>query len=152
MALWLLLSSHFDPLMISFGVASVIFTLMICKRLKLVDHESLPIHMIGGLLKFWVKLGVKILVANLDVTLRILGIKPVSTQLIKIPLPQTDDLSNAIYANAITLTPGSASLHIEDGYLYVHTISTEGAQELLEGDMAKIMPTNKYSNSNLEQS
>jgi multicomponent Na+:H+ antiporter subunit E len=51
-----------------------------------------------------------------------------------------------MYANAITLTPGSASLHIEDGYLFVHTISKEGAEELIAGDMIKIIPHNKYSN------
>lgn len=146
MALWLLLSTHFEPLMIGFGVGSVLFTLIMAKRMNLVDHESIPIHMVASLIKFWLILGLKILVSNVDVTLRILGIRPINPQLIKIPLPKSDDLSNAMYANAITLTPGSASLHIEDGYLYVHTISKEGAEELIAGDMIQIIPHNKYSN------
>jgi multicomponent Na+:H+ antiporter subunit E len=146
MALWLLLSTHFEPLMISFGVGSVIFTLVMAKRMNLVDRDSIPIHMVANLIKFWLQLGLKILVSNVDVTLRILGLKPINPQLIKIPLPKSDDLSIAMYANAITLTPGSASLHIEDGYLYVHTISKEGAEELISGDMLQIIPHNKYSN------
>lgn len=148
MALWLLLSTHFEPLMISFGVGSVLFTLIMAKRMKLVDRESMPVHMVTSLIKFWLKLAVKILVSNVDVTLRILGIKPINPQLIKIPLPKSDDLSIAMYANAITLTPGSASLHLEDGYLYVHTISKEGAEELIAGDMIKIIPEDKYSTLN----
>jgi multicomponent Na+:H+ antiporter subunit E len=146
MALWLLLSTHFEPLMISFGVGSVIFTLVMAKRMNLADRDSIPIHMVANLIKFWLQLGLKILVSNVDVTLRILGLKPINPQLIKIPLPKSDDLSIAMYANAITLTPGSASLHIEDGYLYVHTISKEGAEELISGDMLQIIPHNKYSN------
>jgi multicomponent Na+:H+ antiporter subunit E len=131
--------------MLGFGVASVLFTLIMAKRMNLVDHESVPIHMVASLVKFWLKLGVKILISNIDVTLRILGVKPINPQLIKIPLPKSDDLSTAMYANAITLTPGSASLHMEDGYLYVHTISREGAEQLLAGDMIEIIPHNKYS-------
>lgn len=141
MALWLLLSGHYEPLMICFGVVSVLFSLYIAKRMGTIDKDSIPIHLLAKLAKFWVVLAGKIFTANVDVTLRILGIRPVEPQLIKLKLNQCSDLTKVVYANAITLTPGSASLHIEDGYLYVHTISKEGAQELLDGDMAKLIPT-----------
>ncbi len=141
MALWLLLSGHYDPLLISMGVVSVLFSLFMARRMEAIDKESHPIHLSAKLIKFWIVLAGKIFSANIDVTLRILGIRPVEPQLIKLKLNQCSDLTKVIYANAITLTPGSASLHIEDGYLYVHTISKEGAQELLNGDMAKIIPT-----------
>ncbi len=141
MALWLLLSGHYDPLLISMGVLSVLFSLFTARRMEAIDKESHPIHLSAKLIKFWIVLAGKIFSANIDVTLRILGIRPVEPQLIKLKLNQCSDLTKVIYANAITLTPGSASLHIEDGYLYVHTISKEGAQELLNGDMAKIIPT-----------
>ncbi len=141
MALWLLLSGHYDPLLISMGVLSVLFSLFMARRMEAIDKESHPIHLSAKLIKFWIVLAGKIFSANIDVTLRILGIRPVEPQLIKLKLNQCSDLTKVIYANAITLTPGSASLHIEDGYLYVHTISKEGAQELLNGDMAKIIPT-----------
>lgn len=141
MALWLLLSGHYDPLLISFGVVSVLFSLYIAKRMDIIDKDSIPIHLTAKLVKFWVVLAGKIFTANIDVTLRIVGIRPVEPQLIKLKLNQCSDLTKVVYANAITLTPGSASLHIEDGYLYVHTISKEGAKELLDGDMAKLIPT-----------
>ena len=139
-ALWLLLSNHFNPLMISFGVVSVFLTLWVAKRLDVIDEESHPIHLTTRLFKYWFILAWKILQANLDVALRILGFKPVSPQLIRIPFNQADDLSKVIYANSITLTPGSASIHIENGDLIVHTISEEGARELFDGELARIVP------------
>ena len=129
-----------QPLLISFGVFSVLFSLYIARRMDVVDHESHPIHLTAKLLKFWLILGKKIFQANIDVTLRILGFKPVEPQLIRLKMNQSSDLSKAMYANSITLTPGSASIHIEDGELFVHTISRQGAQDLLEGDIADIIP------------
>lgn len=140
MVLWLLLSGHYDFLLISMGVASVVFTMYMSHRMKIIDSEGHPVHISGRLIKFWFILAVKIFASNIDVAMRILGIKPINPQLIKLKLDQDSDLSKVIYANAITLTPGSASLHIEDGYLFVHTISREGAEELLNGDMAKLIP------------
>ncbi len=139
-ALWLLLSGHYDILLISMGVASVLFTIYMSHRMKIIDDEGHPIHLKGQFFKFWFILSGKIFTSNIDVALRILGVKPIQPQLIKLKLDQDSDLSKVIYANAITLTPGSASLHIEDGYLFVHTISREGAEELLNGDMAKLIP------------
>lgn len=139
-ALWLLLSSHFEPLMVSFGVISVLFTLYMARRMDVVDQESHPVHLTFRLFKFWFILGHKIFVANIDVTLRVLGLRPVNPQLIRLKLDQDSDLGKVIYANSITLTPGSASIHIENDELFVHTISREGAEELLRGDMAKLIP------------
>lgn len=140
LALWLLMSGHYNFLLISMGVVSVAFTMYMSRRMNIIDSEGHPIHLSGKLFKFWFVLAGKVFASNIDVALRILGIKPVEPQLIKLKLDQDSDLSKVIYANAITLTPGSASLHIEDGYLFVHTISREGAEELLNGDMAKLIP------------
>lgn len=144
-ALWVLLSGHLEPLLLGFGVLSVIFSLYIARRMDVVDHESHPIHLTFKLLKFWLVLGKKIFQANIDVTLRILGFKAVEPQLIKLKMDQTTDLGKAMYANSITLTPGSASIHMEEGELYVHTISRQGAQDLFDGDIADIIPHDKTS-------
>lgn len=138
--LWVLLSGHFAPLLLGFGVISVIFSLYIAHRMDVVDRESHPIHLTFKLLKFSMILIKRIFVSNIDVALRIIGIKAVSPQFIKVKLNQSSDLTKAMYANAITLTPGSASIHIEGDELYVHTISKEGAQDLLDGGMADIIP------------
>lgn len=139
-ALWLLLSGYYTPLLMSFGLVSVGLTLWLASRLKVIDEESHPIHIAGPLLRFWLQLSHRIFVANLDVIARILGVKPISPALIKLPFRHTEDLSKVIYANSITLTPGSASVFIENDVLYVHSISVEGAESLRQGDMAHIIP------------
>ena len=140
-ALWFLLSGHTEPLMLGFGVVSVIFSIYIAHRFELLDKDSHPIHLSGKLFVFWFKLGYKIIVANIDVALTILGIRKPSPQLVKIPNHKGGDLAKVIYANAITLTPGSASVHLENGDLLVHTLNKEGAQELFTGEMAGLIPS-----------
>lgn len=139
-ALWLLLSGHYTPLMMGFGVVSVLFTLYLTRRLNLIDDESHPIHLTFKLFYYWARLFKRIVIANIDVALIIVGVRKPSPQLIRIPMEQKDDLGKVIYANSITLTPGSASIHMENGDLLVHTLSSEGAADLFEGDMARIQP------------
>ena len=123
-----------------FRVVSVLVVLYISHRLNVIDHESHPIHASWSLFRYLLVLFGKIISANVDVTLRVLGIRPTQPQLIEIPLEQHNDLSKVIYANSITLTPGSASVHMEEKTLVVHTISREGAEELLDGEMARLVP------------
>ncbi|MCW8109528.1 Na+/H+ antiporter subunit E [Alteromonas ponticola] len=140
MIVWLLLSGHYNPLMIGFGVISVALTLWLSFRMNIIDAESHPIHLSGNLVKYWFALAYKIFQANVDVVLRIVGVRPIEPQLIRIPFPEQDDLSKVIYANSVTLTPGSASIEIYPDSVLVHTLSKEGAQALIEGDIANIFP------------
>ncbi|MEQ3652244.1 MAG: Na+/H+ antiporter subunit E, partial [Glaciecola sp.] len=72
--------------------------------------------------------------------LRVLGIRPVQSTFITIDMPYDNDVAKVVYANAITLTPGSASIALSDHTLLVHTISEQGAQDLADGDILNIMP------------
>ncbi len=140
LGLWLLLSTHFEPLMIAFGVVSVIVSLFVSKRLGVIDKTGYPFLFILKILKYNLWLMYQICLSNIDVSMRILGFKPIQSRLIRIPFTYTDDLSKVIYANSITLTPGSASILIEDNELIVHTVSDESAEDLFSGEMANLIP------------
>lgn len=140
LGLWLLLSNHFEPLMITFGVVSVILSLFISKRLGVIDKAGYPFLFILRVIQYNAWLMYQICLSNIDVSLRILGFRPIKSRLIRIPFKYTDDLSKVIYANSITLTPGSASIFIENNQLIVHTISDESAEDLFSGDMANRIP------------
>jgi multicomponent Na+:H+ antiporter subunit E len=45
------------------------------------------------------------------------------------------DLPLTTFANSITLTPGTITLLIQEGYFYVHSISQKVADDLLTGEM-----------------
>jgi multicomponent Na+:H+ antiporter subunit E len=139
--LWLGLSGHMTPLLISLGLASVFLTIYLAHRMQVIDHESHPTHMTKSLLAFWLYLIREITIANIDVVKRILNPgKSISPQLVKLPLPQKTDLGKVIYANAITLTPGTVSIELSKTRITVHAIANETAKDLATGKMAARVP------------
>ena len=138
--LWLLLSTYFQPLLLGFGVFSVLLTIWIVHRMDVIDHESRPLHLTRLLPKFWVLLFWEIIKSNIDVVLQVLGVRPISPTLSSIALPQKTDLGRVIYANAITLTPGTVSIELNPEQVLVHTLSTDAADELRRGYLASIVP------------
>ncbi len=140
LGLWLLLSSHFEPLLVGLGVASTVVTVYLAARMDLIDHESHPLHLTFSLLQFWGYLGWQIVLANIDVAARVLGLKPISPTLVTLALPLKTDLGRVIYANAITLTPGTASLEVTTDSVVVHALSRDAARDLQTGQMARLVP------------
>jgi multicomponent Na+:H+ antiporter subunit E len=146
---WLLLSGMYEPLMLTFGAISVLISLWLTKRMLRIDQEQYTFFVTASLLTFLAKLSYKIVLSNIDVTLRVLGIKPVESTFITIKVPFEDDVAKVLYANAITLTPGSASIALSENTLLVHTISEQGAEDLAKGDILDIMPK-QYEIKNVE--
>lgn len=146
---WLLLSGMFEPLMLGFGTASVIFAMWITGRMLRIDQERYTFFVTLSFISFLFKLSIKVIQSNIDVSLRILGFRPVESTFITIPMPFNSDVAKVLYANAITLTPGSSSIALSEDSLLVHTISNQGATDLANNDMLKIMPK-QYSVSEVE--
>jgi len=141
--LWLLLSGHFNTLLIALGVASSLVTVVLALRMEVIDHESHPLHLSRQLPRFWVFLSREIVLANLDVVRRILTPgKSFSPQLRRLPLPQRTELGQVIYANAITLTPGTVTVQLNTDSIRIHALSREAAEDLQTGRMAKAIPDN----------
>jgi len=138
---WLLLSGHFDPLMLGFGLASVLLTLFLVKRMNIIDDESYPLHLLSKLPAFFVFLFREIVKANIDVIKRILTPgQSISPQLLEIPLPLKTDLARVMYANSITLTPGTVSVDLTRERVLVHALSKAAADDLSSGEMHKAIP------------
>ena len=136
---WLLLSGHFEPLLLGLGLASVVLTVFLAKRMNVIDHESYPFRLYPRLPAFLVYLFREIINANIDVIKRILtlGAPPISPQLIKIPHMQNTDLGRVIYANSITLTPGTVSVELTNDNVTIHALTKQAADDLSDGRMAK---------------
>ena len=144
--LWLGLSGHVEPLMLAIGVASVFLVLFITLRMEAVDHTRYPIHFTSSLFRFWRYLVREIILSNIDVIRRILTPgKSISPQMITLPLPQKSDLAKVMYANAITLTPGTVSVQLDRDTIMVHALSKEAADALETGEMASRVPDDESS-------
>ena len=85
---------------------------------------------------YWFWLVVQVLKSNIDVCKRILNPKlPINPQLIMVKASQVSNLAKVIYANSITLTPGTISIDLDGSNIEVHSLSNKGANGLKAGDM-----------------
>jgi multicomponent Na+:H+ antiporter subunit E len=136
LAVWLGWSGHYVPLLIGLGLLSILGVLAIGHRMRVIDHESAPIEMAARVLAYIPWLLWQILLANIHVGLRILNPRlPISPRIVRAVPSQRGDMGRVIYANSITLTPGTVSLNVEPDCIMVHALTAEAAEELLEGDM-----------------
>lgn len=121
---WVLLSGHYTPFLLSLGVLSSALVVFIAMRMDVVDHEGIPLHL-GG--RFWIYLPwllKEIFRANVNVARIILTPKlPISPIVVKYRSSQQTDIGRALYANSITLTPGTITTGVEGPMLEVHSLT-----------------------------
>ena len=136
---WLLWSGRYTierTLVLVLGIVSCLAVVAIVRRMGIVDSEGHPIHLAGRAILYVPWLLLAILRSNVDVALRILNPRlPVSPTLIRARATQKTALGKVIYANSITLTPGTVSVDVENDLVLVHALSRESAGELAEGEM-----------------
>ena len=121
---WVLLSGHYTPLLLSLGVLSSALVVFLAMRMDVVDHEGLPLHL-GG--RFWIYLPwlmKEIFRANVNVARIILTPSlPIDPILVKYGSSQETDLGRTLYANSITLTPGTITTGVEGHILEIHSLT-----------------------------
>ena len=124
-ALWLLMSGLWDKtLILIFGVLSIIFIMVIMRRLDQADGERLeyalsPFRTTTYLL--W--LLKEIAVSNIAVAKIILSEKqPENQKLFMVPVSCKTELGQVMFANSITLTPGTITVETENDQFIVHAL------------------------------
>jgi multicomponent Na+:H+ antiporter subunit E len=135
--IWLLLSGHYTLLLISFGLFSVALVVVLALRMDVVDHEGHPLHLNSkALVIYWCWLLKEIFVSNIYVCRLILSpAMPISPTVIALRSSQSSDLARVIFANSITLTPGTVTIDVDGDITEVHAITEEAATSLLQGSM-----------------
>jgi multicomponent Na+:H+ antiporter subunit E len=127
--LWLGLSGHYTGLLLSLGALSSVFIVWIAHRMDAIDREGFPIHLSLRGIIFWPWLLWEIVKSNVDVAKIILNPKlPISPTIVRVPASQKTELGRVIFANSITLTPGTMSVHMEDHTIVVHALTRDGAE------------------------
>jgi multicomponent Na+:H+ antiporter subunit E len=138
-AFWVALCGHWEkPMHHAFGLVSV--TLVSALSHRQLSRKS-PVF--TGLVRvlrlfrylpwlFW-----QIFVANIDVLLRVLGVRPVDPRIVRFEPDLESDFATVAFANSITLTPGTVTIEIEDGHFIVHAVAPEAVDGLLSGEMER---------------
>jgi len=131
---WTLLSGYWIPLIIALGVGSIVLCVYIAHRLDVCDHEGHPIHLALPGLTYLPWLLKEIVLSNITVAKAILS-GNIQPQVLEVAATQSDELGQTVYANSITLTPGTISISLYEGDITVHSLLDETAEGLAGGEM-----------------
>lgn len=133
---WLLLSGYIQPLLLSFGVVSVIIVLVVLKRMDTVDQEPRVVTFNYRIFHYFFWLVGQIVLSSVHVTKLIWGSSDnVSPALAKISIDRVPAKNHVLYANSITLTPGTLSVDLNDNEITVHALQASSIESLKQGGM-----------------
>lgn len=133
---WLVLSGHFTPGLMAFGAGSVIATVALAARMRILDEEAHPVHLVGRAVSYLPWIVWEIVKAAWTVAKIVLDPKlPISPAIVRVTATQKTPTGINIYANSITLTPGTITMKVTGDQLVVHAVTQEGADDLAGGGM-----------------
>lgn len=135
---WLLLSGYFQPLLLIFGIVSVAVVLIVLHRMHTADQESRRLGSGFQLVVYAFWLFGEIVKSSIHVTKLIWGSSStLSPSLAKIKISDVPPERHVLYANSITLTPGTLSVDLQDDEITVHALQKTSITELEQGNMDK---------------
>ncbi|HWP56800.1 MAG TPA: Na+/H+ antiporter subunit E [Candidatus Acidoferrales bacterium] len=141
---WLLISGRLniadpaDRYLIGCGIVACAFVTYLAGRKGMLDEEGHPIHLALPFFSYIPWLLWEIVLANLDVAYRVWHPRAeIAPRLIVIPFDTRTDVGTVIYANSITLTPGTITIGIDSAkrQMLVHALTDRSARGLLSGHM-----------------
>lgn len=135
---WLLLSGFWDNvLLLGLGLLSSLFAAFIGVKIKQHNEFKLDLGFFFRFPKYLVWLIGQIWAANVDTAKRIWFPDkfPISPTISKLKTTQATSFGRTVYANSITITPGTVSIDIDDNILTVHALSHLSIEELERGEM-----------------
>lgn len=142
---WLLNSGHYTPLILSLGFLSIILVVCIAKRMNVIDEESQPLHLTRGIPFYYMWLLKELAVSNMEVVTRIWrSQKNYRPAMATIKITQGNDMARVIYANSISLTPGTITTDLRHDSITVHALDESSIVALKGGEMeARILRLEK---------
>jgi multicomponent Na+:H+ antiporter subunit E len=135
---WLLLSGHWhDPRLLGLGAVSALLAAWLGTRLERPEPRGYSLRMLLRLPRYLLWLVSAIVKSNLDVVRHIWhpDTHPISPTMSRLPVGQRTRLGKTIYANSITLTPGTVAIEVSDDEVLVHALTHAAYTDLASGDM-----------------
>ncbi len=135
---WLLMSGFWhNSLLLLLGILSSIFAAFIGSTIKRHNDLELDLGFCLRLPGYMIWLVGQVWLANVDTAKRIWmpNRYPVTPTIKKLRMSQRTNLGKTIYANSITITPGTVSIDIDDDQVIVHALSRASITELDQGHM-----------------
>lgn len=136
-AFWAALSLEFtNPFLVASGVVSAVAVSALVWRRELAITDWNPAVLLRALGVYLPWLLGQVLAANVRVIRVVWSPRlPIRPRLVEVPCSLRTTTGIAVYANSITLTPGTVTVEVDEGRLLVHALTEQDAADLLSGDM-----------------
>jgi len=136
-AFWALLSGFFDAFHLTLGALCSIIVAYLFHDLLFSNVRVGDMRVVAARFIVYIPWLIKqIILANIHVAFLVLRPKmPINPQIVKFKSKLETDISFVTLANSITLTPGTITMDIKDGIIYIHALSEKVADELNAGEM-----------------
>jgi multicomponent Na+:H+ antiporter subunit E len=141
MALWLVLSGHFDLEHIIYGAVSVLLVVWLNYRISYIPMSNgEQIHgtnvIIHRMVLYLIWLLWQIIKSGTFVAYLTLHPKmPINPMVVRFRSRLPNPLAKVILGNSITLTPGTLTLDIKEDFFTVHALVDDTEEDLVSGDM-----------------
>jgi len=133
---WLLWSGQFKPLLLALGAFSCVLVGYLTRRMDYIDNELFEVNFNLRFLGYWAWLAKEVVRSSIEVARVVLHPRlPISARIVEIEATARGPVDQVILGNSITLTPGTIALDVHHGILKVHTLTQEGADALMSGEM-----------------
>ena len=132
--LWLVLSGHYTPLLLWFGVISCTFVVFLAWNGNFFNGEIKPEQLFVKVPVYWIWLGGEILKSNIA-TAKAIWMNKFDPELFSVTATQKNENGLANYANSITLTPGTVTVSINENIFLVHALTAEMGDDARSGTM-----------------
>ncbi|MDJ0832475.1 MAG: Na+/H+ antiporter subunit E [Gammaproteobacteria bacterium] len=135
-ATWLVWSGLFKALLLFLGLVSSVLCLWLAIRMRFFDDYLFSLPVGRGYLRYLVWLTREVIKSSLDVTKVVLSPSlPISPRIARIRAGSDHPYDQVLFANSITLTPGTLSMDLDEGVITVHALTEQGMRDLLAGEM-----------------
>ena len=136
MGLWVLLSGIYTPFHLGLGLGCSLLVACTLRHLDVTSTYKQYPQIAFRFLAYLPWLFVEIVRSSLDVTRYAWGpLKNISPNIAFVPAKQKTPMGLVIFANSITLTPGTLSIDIQDNEVEVHSMTLDMHEVLLVGEM-----------------
>jgi len=138
---WMIIASTIDPIELIVGLFASILIVLYSYQMVFTEDESNKIKpgMLKALFILAITLIKEIIVANFHVAKIVLSKKmPINPGFVKIKQPLKKDLNQALFGNAITLTPGTLTVDMGDDEIIVHGLKVEYAKNIENSHLEKV--------------
>lgn len=135
---WLILSGHFSPLLLTLGALSALLSAWLLWRMDKVDETPVCLLPSLALMSYGFWLLWELVRANINVARRIWDpALPVEPGWARLPVNVSTPMQKVLYANSITLTPGTLTADVLEDHFLIHYLCMESLEELREGEMER---------------